>query len=63
MTVKELIDALQKMPQNIQVADSNGDYINVVKEGGIYTTLVVRLLPSNYGYSQPDCDYDYGRND
>ena len=62
MTVKELIDELQKMPQDIQVADINGNYINVVEEGGIYMTQVIRLLPSNYGYSQPDHDDDYGRS-
>ena len=63
MTVKELIDELQKMPQDIQVADIDGNYINVVEKGGIYMTQVIRLLPSNNSYSQPDHDYDYGRND
>ena len=63
MTVKELIDELQKMPQDIQVTDIDGNYINVVEKGGIYMTQVIRLLPSNNGYSQPDHDYDYGRND
>ena len=63
MTVKELIDELQKMPQDIQVADIDGNYINAVEKGGIYMTQVIRLLPSNHGYSQPDHDYDYGRND
>ena len=63
MTVEELIDELQKMPQDIQVADIDGNYINVVEKGGIYMTQVIRLLPSNHGYSQPDHDYDYGRND
>ena len=63
MTVKELIDELQKMPQDIQVADIDGHYINVVEKGGIYMTPVIKLLPSNHGYSQPNCDYDYGRND
>ena len=58
MTVKELIDKLQKMPQDI-----DGNYINVVEKGGIYMTQVIRLLPSNHGYSQTDHDYDYGRND
>ena len=63
MTVKELIDELQKMPQDIQVTDIDGNYINVVEKGGIYMTQVIRLLPSNNCYSQPDHDYDYGRND
>ena len=63
MTVKELIDELQKMPQDIQVADIDGNYINVVKKGGIYMTQVISLLPLNHGYSQADHDYDYGRND
>ena len=63
MTVKELIDELQKMPQDIQVSDIDGNYINVVEKGGIYMTQVIRLLPSKHGYSQPDNDYDYGRND
>lgn len=63
MTVKELIDELQKMPQDIQVADIHGNYINVVEKGGIYMTQVIKLLPSNHVYSQPDQDYDYGRND
>ena len=34
MTVKELIDKLQKMPQDIQVADIDGNYINVVEKEG-----------------------------
>lgn len=63
MTVKELIDKLQKMPKNIQVVDIDGNYINIVEKGGIYTTRVIRLLPSNNGYSKSDHDYDYGRND
>lgn len=63
MTVKELIDELQKIPQDIQVTDIDGNYINVVEKGGIYMTPVIRLLPSNHGYSQPSYDYDYGRND
>ena len=63
MTAKELIDELQKMPQDIQVADIDGNYINVVEKGGIYMTQAIRLLPSNHGYSQPGNDYDYGRND
>ena len=63
MTVKELIDELQKMPKDIQVTDIDGNYINVVEKGGIYMTQVIRLLPSNNGYSQSDHDYDYGRND
>lgn len=63
MTVKELIDELQKMPQDIQVADIDGNYINAVEKGGIYMTQVIKLLPSNHGYSQPDQGYDYGRND
>ena len=29
MTVKELIDELQKMPQDIQVADINGNFIRI----------------------------------
>ena len=63
MAVKELIYELQKMPQDIQVTDIDGNYINVVEKGGIYMTQVIRLLPSNNGYSQQDHDYDYGRND
>ena len=63
MTVKELIDKLQKMPNDMQVTDIDGNYINVVEKGGIYMTQVVRLLPSNHCYSKTDRDYDYGRND
>lgn len=63
MTVKELIDKLNKMPKDVQVIDINGNYINAVEKGRIYTTRVIRLLSSNNGYSKSDHDYDYGRND